>query len=157
MEFDRGGNAVGVEFGVRFRIVVNHDLAGLFLRTTGERFFAPALFASANVDLRRIGHQELHGLALGHLNHKPRLLSETIQTREYTLDARARSTLLIPGFWLRRNDAIRIQPLPRRILRGMNGSLALRFYTLEVRLALVGQTFAFGRLGIETVLLQRQP
>src|SRR5580704_1653444 len=73
MEFDRGGNAVGVEFGVRFRIVVNHDLAGLFLRTTGERFFAPALFASANVDLRRIGHQELHGLALGHLNHKPRL------------------------------------------------------------------------------------
>src|SRR5580658_3852099 len=59
MEFDRGCNADGLEFGIRLRSVVNQHLAGLLLRTTGK-----GLFSAAGVDLRGIGHQELHRLSL---------------------------------------------------------------------------------------------
>ena len=103
MEFDRGGNANGVEFGVRLRCIVNHHLAGLLLRTTRER-----LLITARIDLRGIGDKQLYNLAIRHLNHKPRLISQAIQTREYALDTGAGFSSVIPGFWFRRNRAIRV-------------------------------------------------
>ncbi len=70
MEFDRGDNAGGVQLGIRLRVVVHQHLARVFLRTAAERLFASA----ARGDLRRIGHQKLHGFSIRRLNHQARPL-----------------------------------------------------------------------------------
>ena len=80
MEFDGGGNARGVQFRVRLRSVVHHHLAGVFLRTADSRFVASA----AGGDLRRIGHQKLHGFSIRSLDHQARRLAPR-QSRRWKL------------------------------------------------------------------------
>ncbi len=105
----------------------------------------------------RIVDQQLHGLAVGGLDHHARLAAQAVQPFEHAVDLGVAVQLIHPDGVLGRRRAVGIQFLPGFLLGGMNGGVALRLDALDVLLAFVIDAFALGGFVIGALAFHLQP